>query len=239
MSLIKKPFSKDNILNLIQKEGIRMKKGLIELVFILDRSGSMRGLEADTVGGFNSLIEKQKQSPGEALVSLVLFDDQFEVVHHRRTIASLEPLTKETYYVRGSTALVDAVGRGIEKIKHVHHQLGKDNIPEKTMFVITTDGQENASKHFSTPELKRLISEQQEKDGWEFLFLGANIDSFSTAMDLGIRRNRAANFEASEEGVKKKFFAVNETISRFRDDDALFMESLREHLPEDSKKKKK
>ena len=216
-----------------------MKKGLIELVFILDRSGSMRGLEADTVGGFNSLIEKQKQTPGEALVSLVLFDDQFEVVHHRRMIASLEPLTKETYYVRGSTALVDAVGRGIKKIKHVHQQLGKDNIPEKTMFVITTDGQENASKQLNTAELKRLISEQQEKDGWEFLFLGANIDSFSTAMDFGIQQNRAANFEASEEGVKKKFFAVNETISRFRDDDALFMESLKEHLPEDLKKKKK
>jgi uncharacterized protein YegL len=239
MSLIKKPLRLRIILNLIQKEGIKMKKGLIELVFILDRSGSMRGLEADTVGGFNSLIEKQKQTPGEALVSLVLFDDQFEVVHHRRKIESLEALTKGTYYVRGSTALVDAVGRGIEKIKHVHEQLGKDNIPEKTMFVITTDGQENASKQFDTHRLKRLISEQQEKNGWEFLFLGANIDSFTTATDLGIQRNRAANFEASEEGVKLKFMAVNETISRFRDDDVMFMESLKEHLPEDPKKKKK
>ena len=216
-----------------------MKKGLVEMVFILDRSGSMRGLEADTVGGFNSLIEKQKQAPGEALVSLVLFDDQFEVVHHRRVIASIEPLTKETYYVRGSTALVDAVGRGIEKIKHVHRQLGNDNTPEKTMFIITTDGQENASKQFNSHQLRRLVSEQQEKFGWEFLFLGANIDAFTTAMNLGIKRDRAANFEASEEGIKKKFFAVNESITRFRDHDELFMNSLKQHLPEDTKKKKK
>jgi uncharacterized protein YegL len=216
-----------------------MKKGLVEMVFILDRSGSMRGLEADTVGGFNSLIEKQKQAQGEALVSLVLFDDQFEVVHHRRVIASLEPLTKDTYYVRGSTALVDAVARGIEKIKHVHRQLGIDNTPEKTMFVITTDGQENASKQYNTHQLKRLISEQQEKFGWEFLFLGANIDSFATAMSLGIQRNRAANFEANEEGIKKKFYAVNETIARFRMNDDKFMESLKTHLPEDDTKKKK
>jgi hypothetical protein len=199
----------------------------------------MRGLEADTVGGFNSLIEKQKQAPGEALVSLVLFDDQFEVVHHRRVIASLEPLTKDTYYVRGSTALVDAIGRGIEKIKHVHRQLGNDNTPEKTMFVITTDGQENASKQFNSHQLKRLVSEQQEKYGWEFLFLGANIDAFTTAMDLGIKRDRAANFVASEEGIKQKFFAVNESITRFRNDDDLFMDSLKQHLPEDTKKKKK
>jgi uncharacterized protein YegL len=216
-----------------------MKKGLVEMVFILDRSGSMRGLEADTVGGFNSLIEKQKQTPGEALVSFVLFDDQFEVVHHRRVIASLEPLTKDTYYVRGSTALVDAVARGIEKIKHVHRQLGIDNTPEKTMFVITTDGQENASKQYNTHQLKRLISEQQEKFGWEFLFLGANIDSFGTAMSLGIQRNRAANFEASEDGIKKKFYAVNETIARFRMNDDKFMESLKDHLPEDEVKNKK
>ena len=216
-----------------------MKKGLVEMVFILDRSGSMRGLEADTVGGFNSLIEKQKQTPGEALVSLVLFDDQFEVIHHRRVIASLEPLTKDTYYVRGSTALVDAVARGIEKIKHVHRQLGIDNTPEKTMFVITTDGQENASKQYNTHQLKRLISEQQEKFGWEFLFLGANIDSFATAMSLGIQRNRAANFEASEDGIKKKFYAVNETIARFRMNDDKFMESLKDHLPEDEVKNKK
>jgi uncharacterized protein YegL len=216
-----------------------MKKGLVEMVFILDRSGSMRGLEADTVGGFNSLIDKQKQTTGEALVSLVLFDDQFEVVHHRRVIADLEPLTKDTYYVRGSTALVDAVARGIEKIKHVHRQLGIDNTPEKTMFVITTDGQENASKQYNTHQLKRLISEQQEKFGWEFLFLGANIDSFATAMSLGIQRNRAANFEANEEGIKKKFYAVNETIARFRMNDDKFMESLKTHLPEDEVKKKK
>ena len=216
-----------------------MKKGLVEMVFILDRSGSMRGLEADTVGGFNSLIDKQKQATGEALVSLVLFDDQFEVVHHRRVITDLEPLTKDTYYVRGSTALVDAVARGIEKIKHVHRQLGIDNTPEKTMFVITTDGQENASKQYNTHQLKRLISEQQEKFGWEFLFLGANIDSFATAMSLGIQRNRAANFEANEEGIKKKFYAVNETIARFRMNDDKFMESLKTHLPEDEVKKKK
>ena len=216
-----------------------MKKDLVEMVFILDRSGSMKGLEADTIGGFNSLVEKQKQNSGDAVISLVLFDDQFEVIHHRRDLKVLEPLTTKEYYVRGSTALVDAIGRSIRKIRQVHLALGQDNIPEKTIFVITTDGQENASKEFSTLHIKRTIEEFQEKFGWEFLFLGANIDSFRTASDLGIQRNRTANFEANKEGIETHYRAVDETISRFRNHDLKFMESLEDHLGENKVKPKK
>jgi hypothetical protein len=216
-----------------------MKKDLVEMVFILDRSGSMKGLEADTIGGFNSLVEKQKQQPGDAVISLVLFDDQFEVIHHRRVLKALEPLTSKEYYVRGSTALVDAIGRSIRKIRQIHLALGQDNIPEKTMFVITTDGQENASREFNNLQIKRMVEEFQEKYGWEFLFLGANIDSFSIAADLGILRSRTANFQANKEGINRHYEAVDETIRRFRNHDVNFMNSLDEHLGEDKPKPKK
>lgn len=193
-----------------------MKKGLVEMVFILDRSGSMRGLEADTIGGFNSLIEKQKAQPGEAVISTVLFDDQFEVIHHRRNLTTIEALTTEQYYVRGSTALLDAIGRGIDKIRHVHQQLGQDNVPEKTIFVITTDGQENASREYHPIQLRRMVKEMQEKFQWEFLFLGANIDAFATAESFGIRKERAANYVHDGQGTKKNFEAMDMAITGLR-----------------------
>jgi uncharacterized protein YegL len=215
-----------------------MKKGLVEMIFILDRSGSMRGLEADTIGGFNSLIEKQKQQPGEAIVSTVLFDDQFEVIHHRRDLKTIEALTIQQYYVRGSTALIDAIGRGIKKILHVHQQLGKDNVPEKTIFVITTDGQENASREWTGPLLKKLVSEVSEKYGWEFLFLGANIDAFATAEGLGIRKERAANYMHDGVGTSKNFEAMNEAIFSLRTKQAID-DRWADAVNEDAKKRKK
>lgn len=214
-----------------------MKKDLVEMVFILDRSGSMRGLEADTIGGFNGLIEKQKTKPGDAIVSTVLFDDQFEVIHHRRDLKLIEPLTAQQYFVRGSTALIDAIGRSIGKIRHVHEQLGKDNIPEKTIFVITTDGQENASRQFHSVQLKRMVSEMQEKYGWEFLFLGANIDAFATAASYGIRRDRAANYVHDGKGTAKNFEAMEQAIESLRSRNEI-KASWADALHDDVKKRK-
>lgn len=213
-----------------------MKKGFVEMVFLLDRSGSMRGLEADTIGGFNSLIEKQKEEPGEAVVSLVLFDDQFDVIHHRRDLNALPALTKSSYYVRGSTALIDAMGRSIDKIRQVHRALGEDQTPEKTIFIITTDGAENASRQYHTSELKNMVQQQQEKAGWEFIFLGANMDAFAVAKQYGIKKERAANFFATEEGVQRSYRALYKTVSRFRNNDANFSESLKEELDEENQK---
>jgi len=215
-----------------------MKKGLVEMVFILDRSGSMRGLESDTIGGFNSLIEKQKAQAGDAVISTVLFDDQFDVIHHRRDLKTLPALTTQQYYVRGSTALIDAIGRSIRKITHVHQQLGQDNVPEKTIFVITTDGQENASREFNNHQVKRLVSEQQEKHGWEFLFLGANIDAFATAEGFGIRRDRAANYVHDEQGTRKNFAAMEKALYSLREENAIKADWA-EELNEDVKKRKK
>ena len=193
-----------------------MKKDLVELVFILDRSGSMRGLEADTIGGFNTMLEKQQKEKGEAVISMVLFDHAFEVLHNRNDIKRVEPLTTAQYTVRGSTAMLDAIGRSILKIRQVHRHLGDDNIPEKTMFIITTDGMENASRDFDYAMIHRLISEAKEKDHWEFLFLGANIDAGATAERMGIRRERAATFVHDDVGIEKNFNALNEAISDVR-----------------------
>ncbi len=203
-----------------------MKKGLVEFVFILDRSGSMRGLESDTIGGFNSLIEKQRETPGDMLVSLVLFDDQFEVVYHRRDIKAIPALSNKEYFVRGSTALVDAIGRGIRKIVNVYQALGDDNVPEKTVFVITTDGHENASKEFDSHTLKRLVQQQQEKYGWEFMFLGANIDAFATAQNMGFKESRTANVVYSKAGMRSQFEGVEKALFRYRNNDSNFAEEL-------------
>ncbi len=216
-----------------------MKKGLVEFVFILDRSGSMRGLESDTIGGFNSLIEKQRETPGEVLVSLVLFDDQFEVVYHRRDIKAIPALSTKEYFVRGSTALVDAIGRGIRKIVNVYKALGDDNVPEKTVFVITTDGQENASKEFDSHTLKRLVQQQQEKYGWEFMFLGANIDAFATAQNMGFKESRTANVQYSKAGMRSQYDVVERALFRYRNDDKNFADELLEIKGNEEAKDKK
>lgn len=216
-----------------------MKKGLVEFVFILDRSGSMRGLESDTIGGFNSLIEKQRETPGDVLVSLVLFDDQFEVVYHRRDIKAIPALSTKEYFVRGSTALVDAIGRGIRKIVNVYKALGDDNVPEKTVFVITTDGQENASKEFDSHTLKRLVQQQQEKYGWEFMFLGANIDAFATAQNMGFKESRTANVQYSKAGMRSQYDVVERALFRYRNDDKNFADELLEIKGNEEAKDKK
>ncbi|MCK7487992.1 MAG: VWA domain-containing protein [Bacillus subtilis] len=167
-----------------------MKKGLTELVFILDRSGSMRGLEADTIGGFNAMLAKQIRGEGEVIVSTVLFDDRFEVLHNRLPIQAVAPMTPREYFVRGSTALLDAIGRSIAKIANIQQILPASEQAEKVLFVITTDGMENASREYNYDHLKLIIERQQEKYGWEFLFLGANIDATATAGKFGIRAER-------------------------------------------------
>ena len=171
-----------------------MQKNLTELVFILDRSGSMQGMEADTIGGFNSMLEKQKTEPGEAFVSTVLFDDRVEVLHDRVKADRVRPITGEEYYVRGCTALLDAVGGVIRHIGNIHKYARPEEVPAHTLFVITTDGMENASHRYSARKVREMIRRQKEKYGWEFLFLGANIDAVETAGHLGIDADRAVNY---------------------------------------------
>ena len=173
-----------------------MKKNLTEIVFILDRSGSMAGLEDDTIGGFNAMIEKQKRELGEALVSTVLFDNDCQVIHDRVNIQKIEPMTRKEYYVRGCTALLDAVGRAIHHIGNVHKYAREEDRPEKTLFVITTDGMENASQEYTYDRVKKMIQHEQEKYGWEFIFLGANIDAAKEAARFGIDADRAAKYHA-------------------------------------------
>ena len=193
-----------------------MKKNLTELVFILDRSGSMAGLEDDTIGGFNAMIEKQKQEPGEALVSTVLFDNDREVIHDRVNLQSIRPLTRKEYYVRGCTALLDAVGAAIHHIGNVHKYARDEDRPEKTLFVITTDGMENASREYSYHRLKAMIERQKEKYGWEFLFLGANIDAAREAARFGIDADRSANYHADSAGTAVIYQAVSEAVCSVR-----------------------
>ena len=193
-----------------------MKKNLTELVFILDRSGSMAGLESDTIGGFNAMIEKQKREPGEAVVSTVLFDNECEVIHDRVDIQKIEPLTDKEYYVRGCTALLDAVGGAIHHIGNVHKYAREDDRPEKTLFVITTDGMENASRAYSYGRLKAMIQRQKEKYGWEFIFLGANIDAAKEAARFGISEDRAANYHADSVGTAVIYEAMSEAVCSVR-----------------------
>ena len=193
-----------------------MKKNLTEIVFILDRSGSMAGLEDDTIGGFNAMIEKQRKEAGEALVSTVLFDHETEVIHDRVDIRRIEPITRKEYYVRGSTALLDAVGGAIHHIGNVHKYAREEDRPEKTLFVITTDGMENASHKYSYARLKAMIERQKEKHGWEFLFLGANIDAAREAARFGIGADRAANYHADSKGTNVIYETVSEAITQVR-----------------------
>ena len=184
-----------------------MKKGLTEIVFILDRSGSMSGLEKDTIGGFNSTIEKQKKEEGEAFVSTILFDGKSEVLHDRVPLASVAPLTEKEYYARGSTALLDAIGDAIHHVGNVHKYAREEDRPEKTIFVITTDGYENASRKYTSDRVKQMVERQKQKYGWEFIFLGANIDAIETAKNFGICEERAANFVNDESGIEVMYRA--------------------------------
>ena len=193
-----------------------MQKNLTELVFILDRSGSMQGLETDTIGGFNSMLEKQKKEPGEAFVSTVLFDDRVEVLHDRVKADRVRPITGVEYYVRGCTALLDAVGGAIHHIGNIHKYVRPEDIPAHTLFVITTDGMENASHRYSARKVREMIRRQKEKYGWEFLFLGANIDAVETAGHLGIDADRAVNYHCDSAGTRLNYEVVARAVSAVR-----------------------
>ena len=193
-----------------------MKKNLTEIVFILDRSGSMAGLEDDTIGGFNAMIQKQKGEDGEAYVSTVLFDNHTEVIHDRVDIQQIQPMTRKDYYVRGCTALLDAVGKSIHHIGNVHKYAREEDRPEKTIFVITTDGMENASQEYTYDRVRKMIEHEQEKYGWEFLFLGANIDAAKEAARFGITEDRAANYHADHQGTTVIYEAMSEAVCNVR-----------------------
>mgnify|MGYP002586871780 FL=1 len=193
-----------------------MRKDLTELVFIIDRSGSMSGLESDTIGGFNSMIRKQKQAEGEALISTVLFDNVSEVLHDRVNVKDIQSMTEHDYTVRGTTALLDAIGGAIHHIGNVHKYARQEDVPEHTMFVITTDGMENASRYYSSNKVKKMIERQKVKYGWEFLFLGANIDAVETASHFGIGADRAVNYNCDSEGTALNYEVVSDAICSVR-----------------------
>ena len=216
-----------------------MKKGLTEMVFILDRSGSMGGLEKDTIGGYNSLIEKQKKEEGEALVSTVLFDHEQEVLLDRVPLDKVKEMTEDEYYVRGCTALLDAIGGAIHHIGNIHKYAREEDVPEKTIFVITTDGLENASKRYSYRDIKKMIKRQEEKYGWEFLFLGANIDVAKESDRLGIRQDRAVRYVNDSEGIELNYEVVGCAMSAMRSmpDSKAMDGSWKEKIEKDFKKR--
>ncbi len=220
-----------------------MKKNLTEIIFILDRSGSMSGLEADTIGGYNSMIEKQKKEEGEAIISTVLFDDQQDVLHDRVKIDDIKPITEKDYYVRGCTALLDAVGGAIHHIGNVHKYAREEDRPEKTLFVITTDGMENSSRRYSYDKVKSMVERQKKKYGWEFIFLGANIDAIEVAGRFGIAPQRAVNYECDSVGTQVNFSAITKAISNVRKCDVMEMECCldagewKEEIEKDYKKR--
>ena len=193
-----------------------MKKNLTEIIFILDRSGSMQGLEKDTIGGFNSLIEKQKKIEGDALISTVLFANKSKVIHDRVDVKDVKPMTENNYITGGCTALLDAIGNAIHHISNIHKYARKEDVPEHTLFVITTDGMENASKTYTYPKVKKLIENQKEKYGWEFMFLGANIDAVNVASYMGIDGSRAVNFNCDSEGTELNYEVLNDAIGVLR-----------------------
>ncbi|MGH4117234.1 vWA domain-containing protein [Clostridium sp.] len=193
-----------------------MKTNLTELVFILDRSGSMAGLEGDTIGGYNALLKKQKEEPGEAIVTTVLFDDNYELLHDRINVKGIRPITEKEYFVCGCTALLDAIGKTINKIGNVQRNTVEEERADKVMFVITTDGMENASNEFNYEKIKKMVEWQKKKYGWEFIFIGANIDAIATAAKFGISSDRAANYNADGEGTRLNYEAVNNVVCELR-----------------------
>ena len=205
----------------IQPDTVTVSSGATELVFILDRSGSMAGLEADTVGGFNSMIAKQKKLDGECYVSTVLFDNESEVLHDRVRLCDVPLMTENDYTVRGCTALIDAIGDAIRHVANIHKYARPEDVPEHTVFIITTDGAENASHRYTSDKVKEMIEEKKQKHGWEFLFIGANIDAVQTASRYGIGRDRAVNYNADREGTHVMYAAVAKAVSDVRSRDTL------------------
>lgn len=210
---------------------------MTELVFILDRSGSMSGLEKDTIGGFNSMLEKQRKEPGGAVVSTVLFDNEIEVIHDRVAIAEVPNLTDDEYFVRGCTALLDAVGSSIHHIGNVHKYARKEDVPEKTLFVITTDGIENASHRYSYDKVRSMIERQKERYGWEFIFLGANIDAAAEARKFGIDESMAANYLCDEAGTALNYEVISEAITSVRACSAPLSADWKKKIDADYKKR--
>lgn len=189
---------------------------MTEIIFILDRSGSMEGLEADTIGGFNSMMRKQASEPGDALVSTLLFDNDVEVIHDRLNIKDVPEITSKEYYVRGCTALLDAVGGAIKHISMIHKYARKEDIPEKTLFIITTDGMENASRLYSYDDVRSMVEHQKSKYGWEFIFLGANIDAAAEASRYGIDSSMAVNYNCDSKGMKISFKVMEDVVRSYR-----------------------
>ena len=215
-----------------------MKNNVTELVFILDRSGSMAGLESDTIGGFNSMIEKQKKEEGVCYVSTVLFDNESEVLHDRVSLAEIEKMTERDYAVGGCTALIDAIGGAICHIGNIHKYARPEDVPEHTMFIITTDGYENASRIYTADKVKAMIERQKEKYGWEFLFIGANIDAVETAARYGISADRAVNYHSDSEGTRLNYEVLGETICCMRANEPIRAD-WKKMIDEDFKSRKK
>ncbi len=215
-----------------------MKKDLTELVFILDRSGSMSGLESDTIGGFNGMLAKQKEVDGECRITTILFDNQMELLHDRHDLEAVNPMTEKEYYTRGTTALIDAIGFGINKLVNVQKKTDKKLQAKNVMFVIITDGMENSSREYTSKKVKSMISHQQKKYGWEFIFLGANIDAVETAGWIGIDPSRAQNYHADSAGVAMNFQTMTETILDYRTGKGI-REDWKEKIDEDFTGRKK
>ena len=189
--------------------------GQTELVFILDRSGSMSGLESDTIGGFNGMLTQHRSEGGDVLVSTVLFDHENEVIHDRVRIADVPALTSKEYYTRGCTALLDAMGDGIRHIKNVHKYARPEDRPARTMFIITTDGMENSSTRYTADQVRAMVKKQEKEAGWEFVFLGANIDAVQVAGGLGIRAENAVEFACDAAGVRENFASLSRMTCAF------------------------
>lgn len=193
-----------------------MKQGLTELVFILDKSGSMSGLETDTIGGYNSMLLKQKAETDDCRITAVLFDTNYELLHDRIDIKAVDPITDKEYQVGGSTALLDAIGKSINKIGSLQKHTAEEYQAEKVMFIIITDGEENSSREYTADKVKSMIEHKKTKYGWEFIFLGANIDAVETARQFGISPDRAQNYHADKEGVELNFKVMSDAVSSFR-----------------------